>query len=575
MRCLIVAALTLAFGSSFAEISYTVTPNPEANRLGFAVSFDAKGSSVDVQLPKWAPGSYRLFNPGISDLRADRAGAGLAVSKVDDNTWRIASGSNGPVTVTYSAQMRMNDGAVHMTGPHNYVYVVGRIKEQCNLKVALPDNWRIAVGLDEKNGGWTAPDYDVLADNPITMGDFLMDTYVVKNIPHYIVLYGTGREFVDRPRLAKYCEDITRAESHFFGGDIPYKKYVWHFNVNTGMDGAGGLEHLSSTSISLAAGVGPRAVSVLSHEFFHLWNVKRIRSVPLGPFNYQELPKTGALWWLEGVTDYYASLLLHRYGILPEKYIYEDIVSNFRGYDSHPQRNNINPHEANMRVGETNNGRGNSNGYLMSYYTMGWVAGLCLDIELRRLTNNRHTLDDVMLSLYQTSGLPKPGFEEGEIRNQFVRLGGVAMGTYYDRIVHENGGIDVREALAKIGLQIEQLDERYKDVGFEFTGSDGAIQIRRDAGELKRGDRIKRIGSVYLGDLNPVQAAKQAREALDAAPAGVPIALDYAGDEEATVMVTPQLRVRTATKVTKVAGPTTEQVMLREALLRTRSVPRG
>jgi predicted metalloprotease with PDZ domain len=575
MRCLIVAALTLAFGSSFAEISYTVTPNPEANRLGFAVSFDAKGSSVDVQLPKWAPGSYRLFNPGISDLRADRAGAGLAVSKVDDNTWRIASGSNGPVTVTYSAQMRMNDGAVHMTGPHNYVYVVGRIKEQCNLKVALPDNWRIAVGLDEKNGGWTAPDYDVLADNPITMGDFLMDTYVVKNIPHYIVLYGTGREFVDRPRLAKYCEDITRAESHFFGGDIPYKKYVWHFNVNTGMDGAGGLEHLSSTSISLAAGVGPRAVSVLSHEFFHLWNVKRIRSVPLGPFNYQELPKTGALWWLEGVTDYYASLLLHRYGILPEKYIYEDIVSNFRGYDSHPQRNNINPHEASMRVGETNNGRGNSNGYLMSYYTMGWVAGLCLDIELRRLTNNRHTLDDVMLSLYQTSGLPKPGFEEGEIRNQFVRLGGVAMGTYYDRIVHENGGIDVREALAKIGLQIEQLDERYKDVGFEFTGSDGAIQIRRDAGELKRGDRIKRIGSVYLGDLNPVQAAKQAREALDAAPAGVPIALDYAGDEEATVMVTPQLRVRTATKVTKVAGPTTEQVMLREALLRTRSVPRG
>jgi predicted metalloprotease with PDZ domain len=462
-----------------------------------------------------------------------------------------------------------------MTGPHNYVYVVGRIKEQCNLKVALPDNWRIAVGLDEKNGGWTAPDYDVLADNPITMGDFLMDTYVVKNIPHYIVLYGTGREFVDRPRLAKYCEDITRAESHFFGGDIPYKKYVWHFNVNTGMDGAGGLEHLSSTSISLAAGVGPRAVSVLSHEFFHLWNVKRIRSVPLGPFNYQELPKTGTLWWLEGVTDYYASLLLHRYGILPEKYIYEDIVSNFRGYDSHPQRNNINPHEASMRVGETNNGRGNSNGYLMSYYTMGWVAGLCLDIELRRLTNNRHTLDDVMLSLYQTSGLPKPGFEEGEIRNQFVRLGGVAMGTYYDRIVPENGGIDVREALAKIGPQIEQLDERYKDVGFEFTGSDGAIQIRRDAGELKRGDRIKRIGSVYLGDLNPVQAAKQAREALDAAPAGVPIALDYAGDEEATVMVTPQLRVRTATKVTKVAGPTTEQVMLREALLRTRSVPRG
>lgn len=573
MRCLLAVFATLIFALSYADVTYTVTPNVAANRLDFSVSFDARDASVDVQLPRWAPGSYRLYNPGISGLKATRGGADLPVTSVNDNTWRIVAGLAGPVTVTYTAQMRMNDGAVHVTGPHNYVYVVGRIKEPCQLKVTLPQDWRIAVGLDEKNGGWTAPDYDVLADNPITMGDFLLDTYTVKNIPHYIVLYGAGRNFVDRPRLAKYCEDITRAQADFFG-DIPYKKYVWHFNVNSGMDGAGGLEHLSSTSISLAAGVGPRAVSVLSHEFFHLWNVKRIRSFPLGPFDYQNLPKTGALWWLEGVTDYYASLLLHRYEIMPASEMYGEIISNFRGYDRHAQKNNINSDEASMRVGETNGGRGNSSGYLMSYYTMGWVSGLCLDIEIRRLSNNRHTLDDVMRALYASSGHGKPGFQEDEIRKQCIRFGGAEMGAFYDRVIKTNGGIPVEESLAKVGLKIENVDERYVDVGFLYRGDEGAIVVQRDAGELKRNERIVRIGGVSLAGMNPIQAATKAGEMLDSAPAGVPLALDLAGDEEQTVTIVPELKVRSVQRVVKVPNATTEQVMLREALLRTRSVPK-
>jgi predicted metalloprotease with PDZ domain len=574
MRCIVVLLAALLAACAFADITYTLSPNPGANRMDFAVSFETDRPTVEIQLPRWAPGSYRLYNPAIAEVKAMRGSSDLAVTAVNENTWRIDAGSPGAVTVTYNAPIRMNSGALHFTGPHNYVYLVDRKTEACRLRINLPSGWRAINGLDEDGAGWKAPDYDTLADNPITMGEYLLDTYTVGNKPHYIVMYGAGKDNVDRAELTKYCKDITISQTHFFG-DMPYNKYVWHFNISNSMDGAGGLEHLSSTSISLAAGLGPRAVSVLSHEFFHLWNVKRIRSKPLGPFDYQNLPKTGALWWLEGVTEYYASLLLHRYGILPQKYIYEDIVDNFRGYDNHPQRNNINPNEASMRVGETNHGRGNSNGYLMSYYTMGWVAGLCLDIELRRVTNNKHTLDDVMLSLYQISGLPKPGFEEGEIRKQFVRFGGDEMGAFFDKVVHENGGIPVMESLAKVGLQIEQIDERYKDHGFEFTGADGAIQIRRDAGDLSRGDRIKRIGSTYLGDLNPIQAAKAAQAALDAAPAGVPIALDYAGDEEATVMITPQLRVRSVTRVTKMARPTTEQIMLREALLRVVPLPKG
>ena len=570
MRCFVAVLAALLAACSFAEITYTLTPNVATSRLGVAVSFDASGP-VEVQLPRWAPGSYRLFNPGIADVKASRGGADLPLTKVDDNTWRIDAGSAGPVTVNYTSPLRLNNMAAHVTGPHTYIYVAGRKDEDCKLRIALPEGWSAINGLDEDGAGWVAPDYDVLADNPITMGVYSVDTYTVRNKPHYIVCYGAGRGNVDRAALLKYCKDITLAQIDFFG-DIPYNKYVWHFNVNNGMDGAGGLEHLSSTSISLAAGLGPSAVSVLSHEFFHLWNVKRIRSKPLGPFDYQNLPKTGALWWLEGVTDYYASLLLHRYGILAKSPMYGDIIDNFRGYDNHAQRNNVSPNESSLRVGETNGGRGNSDGYLISYYTMGWISGLCLDIEIRRLSNNKHSLDDVMRSLYAISGNGKPGFEEDEIRKQCIRFGGPEMGPFFDQVIHTNGGIPVRDSLAKIGLQIETIDERYTDHGITFQGVEGGIEIRRDVGDLKRGDRIKRIGSAFLGDLNAVQAAKAAQAALDAAPPGVPIALDYFGDEEATVMITPQLRVRSVTRVTKKPGATTEQVMLREALLRVKPI---
>jgi predicted metalloprotease with PDZ domain len=574
MRFLTAILALLSAVAALADVTYTVTPDVQNRKLKVSVSFPANTPTVDVQLPRWAPGSYRLFSPGVQNLTARSVNTPLHVETIDETTWRINMVGNRSATVEYQTSIRLSDNAIHYTGPHNYVYLVGRKNEDCKLRITgMPDGWRAINGLDEDGPGWRAPDYDVLADNPVTLGDYILDTYSVGGKTHSIVLYGAGRNLVDRTKLKKYCQDITITQTAFFG-DIPYNKYVWHFNVNTGLDGAGGLEHLSSTSISLAAGVGPRVVSVLSHEFFHLWNVKRIRSKPLGPFDYQNLPKTGALWWLEGVTDYYASIFLQRYNILPQSEFYADIVGNFRGYDSHAQKSNISPHESSMRVGETNNGRGNSSGYLISYYTMGWLSGLCLDIEIRRLTDNRHSLDHVMRALYAISGNGKPGFEEDEIRRQCIRFGGSEMGPFYDRVVHTNGGIPVRESLTKLGLQIEEIDERYKDVGLQWQGAEGAIEIRRDAGELKRGDLIVAIGGVPLRDLNSVQAAQKAQQLFDQAPASVPLKLDIRSDEEQSVTIVPELKLRKAHRVTKVQTATTEQVVMREAMLKVLPIPR-
>ena len=270
-------------------------------------------------------------------------------------------------------------------------------------------------------------------------------------------------------KLVKATQFVSQAETDFFGG-APYDRYVWHFAVMDRADGAGGLEHLSSTQISLAAGVGPRAVSVFAHEFFHLWNVKRIRSKVLGPFDYTKVPETGALWWLEGVTDYYASHLLHRYGWDDDTRYYGDVLRNLDQVRGNPGRLEVSAYEASYRVTEANN----SSGYKISYYPTGWLLGMLLDIELRSRTGGKHSLDDVEHALWNMCRNDQPGFEEGEIRNQLIHFGGAEMGPIYDQWVTKPGELPVEAQLAKVGLQIVEKEDTKPSLGFSWSATKAA-----------------------------------------------------------------------------------------------------
>ena len=309
--------------------------------------------------------------------------------------------------------------------------------------------------------------YDVLADNPVTWGDYTLDTYKSYGKTHYIAYRGIPKKDVDRAYVMKACKFISDMEGDFFGGGVPYDRYVWHFSVNDAPDGAGGLEHLSSTQISLASGVGPGAVSVLSHEFFHLWNVKRIRSKILGPFDYTTQPQTGALWWLEGVTDYYAHTLLGRYGWYgknerspdPISKLYADAVQNLTAVRARQARLDVSPYESSYRVRDAANGRGNSQGYQVSYYDTGWLCGLVLDIEMLDQTSGKHSLDDVELALWEQCKDDNPGFEERDIRRHLVAFGGYSLGTFYDDVIMKPGELPVEKQLAKIGKELLTVDE--------------------------------------------------------------------------------------------------------------------
>ncbi len=590
------AALTLV-PLAFADVHYKVSVLPDAGMLHISMHLTGTNRGSQFQMPNWAPGAYFLNEnfkavKNLKALDADgnpldiaqeivsikktyRDGLADKVFEIPVCTWKVKPTKS--LTVEYDIAQKPVDGAVHWGGPTTYLYETGHRLEKCVLELQLPQGWTPYLGLTETKPGsnvFTAKTYDVLADNPVSTGELTVDHYESRGKTHWIVMRGAARTKVDRVNLLNACKFVSDTETDFFGASAPYDKYVWHFAVMDSPDGAGGLEHLSSTQISLAAGVGPRAKSVLAHEFFHLWNVKRIRSKPLGPFDYTKLPETGALWWLEGVTDYYAFTLPHRYGGNDDASYFSTIASNLQIIRNNPAHKLVGPNEASLRVDEANGGRGNSNGYLMSYYNLGWLAGLCLDIEIRSATNGKKSLDDVEHALWELCRNDKPGFEEDEIRRQTIRMGGPEMGAVYDRIVMKADGMAMEDTLAKVGLKVVVKPEQYVDLGIGFGGFPGATALVVNAvrasaeGKVQVGDKILAVnGKALAGDNVRAMAADMTKVTKDVL-AGTPIKLTIMrGDAKMDVEISPATLTRDIYSIAPESTATEGQLKLRQAWL--------
>lgn len=494
----------MAAGAAQAQVDYTVAYGNPADKLTVTLEFTAASSNTAVRMPNWAPGAYVLRDnfAAVRDLAVTLDGQTVQTTN-DKDRWAIPARRGQRVRVTYNVPTSKDaTGVLHWSGPSTYLYVEGRTQQPCTLRINVPAGDRISHGLPDVPAGqpWRAPTYDVLADNPVSAGDLQMLTYTARGAKHEIALRGVGRQFVDAEALIASCKQVSETQIDFFGG-YPDTKYVWHFNVNNAHDGAGGLEHLSSTQISYGAGMGKGAVGVFSHEYFHLWNVKRIRSEVLGPFDYTKLPVTGALWWLEGVTDYYAHLLLTRSGQHNDQDMFTRIISNTNAVRRNENWGKVSPDESSRRVGETNNGRGNSNGFGISYYNYGFAAGFCLDAEIRHRTNNKYSLDDVMRELWRMTKDDKPGFPEDAIRTITIRLAGEGIAPFYDKLIHGAGYLPVEEQLQKLGLTWTETERRTMDIGFVYLAQPdkGGLQVRNvralAEGKLNQDDVITQIGS--------------------------------------------------------------------------------
>lgn len=437
---------------------YTFTALPETGQARVTVTVD--GPSKAFHMPAWAPGDYDLLHYGkrLQGVTFTLAGApAQAEQGADPNTWTVPGGADsvtylvGPSRGNFSVNLRVQANETFVSGPGVFGWFDGHAAEAQELRIDLaPSRARVYSTLERGaavSGAETlkAFNYDEMIDAPFVMGtDVRTHSIDVRGKQHTIVAYGSNAD-ADLPGFAGIAELAAEQAFQMFG-ELPYPRYFYFLDFG---GGGGGLEHLDSTRIGMGSRGSARFASgIMFHEYFHAFNVKRIRSAPLGPFDYTQPAVTGALWWLEGVTDYYADVLQARAGLITRGALMGGLAREVVGIDRHPKAMEVSADDASRKVWEV---RG-SQGFGLSYYQKGKAVGLCLDLAIRGGSNGKASLDDVMRALYEECKGRKPGFAEGRIRELCVKFGGPRLGPIYDRAVKVAGPVPLGEAAEMAGM---------------------------------------------------------------------------------------------------------------------------
>lgn len=423
-------------------------PAPHTHLFHVTLAVDGPHpDALRVALPVWTPGSYmvREFARHVQQMRATTAdGTALECRKIDKSCWEVLGADTGTVRISY--QVYANDLTVrtsHLDGTHGYfnpasvcVYVPGREQEPCAVTVQVPQGWRITTGLpalgDDPTVRWDdvgreflaaalgeasflADSYDTLVDAPFECGTHRVLTFSVDGIPHEIAIWGHGNE--DDARLIADTRTIVETEKAMFGGTLPYDRYVFIVHLADGR--GGGLEHANSMTMLVdrftfqPESAYERYLALTAHEFFHVWNVKRIRPDVLGPFDYQRENYTRQLWTMEGITSYYTDLLLLRAGLIDRARYLELLADKIVLLQSQPGRLVQSLHQSSfdawIKLYRPDENSVNSS---ISYYLKGELVAMLLDVEIRRRSAGAHSLDDVMRFLYEHYPISGPGFAE-------------------------------------------------------------------------------------------------------------------------------------------------------------------
>ena len=440
LRPIIILTLILAVGSP-------VLAQGGPGAVEFAVSMDQpnthyfhvvlrcgglKGETQDFKLPAWTPGYYQIMDFARNVLNfaaADGAGRSLPWEKTAKNAWRVKRGRADLVVVSYDvyafnrfcADSFLDDREAFITPTSVLMHPAGLLRRPAVLTVKPAAGWaKVSTGLDPVPGRpntFSAPDFDTLYDSPILIGNQEVLDFEVRGIPHSFV--GTGLGTFDR---AAFVSDLTRIveASAELMGELPYRRYVF---ISIG-PGRGGLEHSNSTALAfdgkgLDTPEGRRRwLAFVCHEYFHLFNVKRIRPIALGPFDYDKENYTRMLWVSEGFTVYYEGLILNRAGLFTRADVLKQFQSSISGTENSPGRLFQSAEASSYDTWIQSFFRsGNAANTTISYYEKGDALGVLLDLAIRNASANRKSLDDVMRTLYRVYAKEKGrGFTDLEFR---------------------------------------------------------------------------------------------------------------------------------------------------------------
>lgn len=475
LLALFVSALSFLAESAAArdEISYTLHfPDASRHYMDVEMRVPADGAEViNLFMPVWTPGSYlvREYAKNIISLEAkDGADGVLEVSKTSKNRWRVEAGGSEWITVRYRLFCREinvrgnwveSDFAV-INGAPTFLSVVDDYQRPYRVTVDLPEGWvrtcsPLAPAGDENS--YLAPDFDTLVDSPLVVGAPQVDRFEVDGVDHFLVTLGGGGVW-DNARAARNVQHLVETQRSFWGS-LPYSEPYYFFNLLTGS--RGGLEHRQSLMMtadrwySMNRGGIRSWLSLVSHEFFHVWNGKRLRPVELGPFEYEHENYCSSLWVVEGITSYYQHVLLARAGYNTNDQYLGALSGSIAGTERTPgrfvQSLSASSFDAWIKAYRRDE---NSVNALFSYYSGGAVAGFLIDAEIQRASAGEASLDDVMREAYERySG--KHGYTESEFIALASEVAGEDLGSWFDRLVRQPGAFDYQPALDWFGLEFE------------------------------------------------------------------------------------------------------------------------
>lgn len=523
-------------------VRYTVSiPRPEDQYVHVTMAIPAaSGKTVDVAMPAWTPGSYKIrdFGRHVYDLRAeDMAGNPLEVTRLDKQTWRVAH-NRGGFRLHYrvfadDASVRtseVRDRHAHLLGSSVFLYLRDDTQRRATVEVQPPPGWPVHTALPSSGPNvFHARDYDHLVDSPIQLGASQVRKFTVDGKALEYVFTAPNGSNADVGRLAQDAEKIVGAFGRMMQG-LPFDRYL--FLVRATPRGGGGLEHHDSTSMMVrqdafdSPRAYQRAAHLAAHEFFHLWNVKRIHDQVLGPFDYARENYTRLLWFHEGFTETMEAQATLRAGLdNPNRYL-TNLAKTYNAYLRAPGRDRIPVSQFSFEAWiEQYQPARNAPNVAVSYYRKGDLVGVCLDLEIR-LRSARHdgsgSLAGVFRRLMESHGSTGRGITADDIESAATAEAGEDMGWFFDRFVDGTQPLPILSLLDQVGVDtIEDPQESAPYTGLQLSGA-RVRNVRPDspatAAGIMRGDEILAVGDRRVGD-------DDAESRLAAGAAGEPVRL--------------------------------------------------
>ena len=468
------------------NIHYHVTPiNPEAHLFEIKLTIQQPAPAGQrLTLPAWIPGSYMIrdFAKNIVTLEAHANNELVAFQKTDKQSWQFASCS-GPLIISYSVYAwDLSVRTAHLDQTHGYfngtslfLEVEGQSEQPCSVEISAPardygPQWRVATTLSPLKakpyqfGLYQATSYDELIDHPVEMGRFTLIKFSATGIPHEVAI--TGRHDCDEKRL---IEDLTRiCESQIaMFGEAPFERYL--FQVMVVGNGYGGLEHRSSTSLLCNRDDLPhhnmkkvsngyrQFLGLCSHEYFHSWNIKRIKPAAFIPYDLSQESHTSLLWFFEGSTSYYDDLTLLRSGCIDRNSYLEllgqTITRVERGAGRFKQTVAESSFDAWSKFYKQDENAPNA---IVSYYAKGALIALALDLTIRIESNHQKSLDDVKRELWQQHGKPLIGVDEEGLEQLIEKVTGIDLKPFFDHALRSTEDLPLHVLLEQFGINLKR-----------------------------------------------------------------------------------------------------------------------